>query len=309
MAIQTEVWIPAIEDNLYKGFEVMRAVASDDSSYAQNTTVHVPNAGASPIVTRGNSTYPVTIAERTDADVSYDLTNFEIGPVRLGWADGLQLIYDKVASVTNDFMGNMLEHMQKYICSQWWTYDSDLIVSTSHASLTATNWLGGTASGSLKLLTGDNVRQAAEILDREKFPSGDRYLLLDYKMYWQLLKDVSYNDTRIEVLGGFQSTIDNIYGFKVIQLPFVAAVSANTGSVTMIEPSATDGSFTFTTNHRPIGLAFHKSAVSFAWTAPKPFSQDNDPTMFGDILSASVYGGGKYRRTSANGVVAIRATA
>ncbi len=308
MAIQTEVWLPAIQDNLYKGFELIRTVASDDSSYVQNKTVHVPNAGAAPTVTRANSTYPVAITERTDTDVNYDLTNFEIGPVRLGWADGLQLSYPKVQSITNDFMGNMSEHMQKYICSQWWEYSASRLISTT-STTTATNWLGTGATGSLRVLTGDDVRKAAEALDRDKFPAGDRYLLLDYKMYWQLLKDVSYNDARIEVLGGFQSTIDNVYGFKVIQLPFVAAVTANDTTATMITPTAADGSFTWAAANRPIGLAFHKSAVSFAWTAPKPFSQNNDPTMFGDILSASVYGGGKFRRTSANGVIAIRATA
>jgi hypothetical protein len=308
MAVQKQVWLPAIQENLYKGFEVLRSVASDDSAYVNNITVHVPNAGAAPTVTRGNSTYPVAITERADADVDYNLTNFEIGPVRLGWADGLQLSYNKVQSITSDFMGNMSEHMQKYICSQWYTYDASTIVSTT-ATATALNWLGGAATGDLRVLKGADVRKAAEILDRQKFPSNDRYLLLDYKMYWQLLADVSYNTNRIEVLGGFQSAIDNIYGFKVIQLPYVAAVSANSGAVTTYTPNALDGSFTYVAASRPIGLAFHKSAVSFAWTAPKPFSLDGDPTMFGDILSASVYGGGKYRRSSANGVVAIRATA
>jgi len=306
MAIQTEVWLPSIQENLFKGFEVMRHVASDDSSYVQNKTVHVPNAGAAPIVTRGNTTYPVAITERTDVDVKYDLANFEIGPVRLGWADGLQLSYNKVQSITNDFMGNMSEHMQKYICSQWYTYAASTIIDTT-ATATETNWLGGAAAGALKVMKGRNVRKAAEILDRQKFPANDRYLLLDYMMFWQLLGDVSYNDARIEVLGGFQATIDNVYGFKVIQLPFVAAVDA-VGAANVHAPAAADGSFTFGANSRPIGLAFHKSAVSFAWTAPKPFAQNNDPTMFGDVLSASVYGGGKYRRTSANGVVAIRPT-
>jgi hypothetical protein len=287
MAVNKQIWLPSIEENLHKGFEVLRTVASDDSAYVNNITVHVPNAGAAPTVTRGNSTYPVAITERADADVDYNLTNFEIGPVRLGWADGLQLSYNKVQSITNDFMGNMSEHMQKYICSQWYAYSASTIQSTT-ATATETNWLGGLATGALRVLKGSDVRKAAEILDRQKFPSNGRYLTLDYMMFWQLLADVSYNDGRIEVLGGFQSTIDNIYGFKVIQLPFVAALSANDTTATMMTPNAADGSFTFTANSRPIGLAFHQSAVSFAWTAVKPFSNNEDATHFSDILSASV---------------------
>ena len=96
MAIQKEVWIPAIEENIYKGLEIISNVCTDDSTYVGNKTVHIPNAGTAPTVSRGNTTYPVAITERTDSDVNYNLTNFEIGPVRLGWADSLQLSYEKL---------------------------------------------------------------------------------------------------------------------------------------------------------------------------------------------------------------------
>jgi len=307
MAVQTEVWLPAVQENLYKGFELLRTVASDDSAFVNNKTVHVPNAAASPKVSRGNTDYPVSIVERNDTDVDYSLTNFEIGPVRLGWADGLQLSYNKVQSVVNDFMGNLNENMKNYILSQWWTYNANTIVSTTGTGTTA-NWLGGSASGNLKKLLGADVRKAAEILDRQKFPMGDRYMILDYKQFWELMEDVAYNAARLEVVAGLPATIDNIYGFKVIQLPYVLALTANTSTSDPITPTAADGSFSFTTNHRPTGLAFHKSAVSYAWTAPKMMTQNDDPTMFGDVMSATVYGGGKYRRTNANGVVAIRST-
>ena len=304
MAVQKEVWIPAIEENLYKGIEVIAAVATDDSSYVNNKTVHIPNAGAAPSVSRGNSTYPVVITERTDTDVDYTLTNFEIGPVRLGWADQLQLSYPKVQSITNDFMGNMNEALRNYFLSQFYTYDADTIVATD-ATATEANWLAG--STGLKVLRGRNVRSAAKILDRMKMPSGDRYLLLDYAQYWQLLGDISYNTARVEILGGFQATIDNIYGFKVIQLPLVAAQVNNTTGAVMT-PAAADGDFGFAAGNRPLALAFHKSAVSWAKTGVQAFVDNQSAPHFGDVLSASVYGGAKYRRTDKAGVVAIRST-
>jgi hypothetical protein len=311
MAIQKEIWLSSIEDNLFKGFELLQQAATNDSAFVNNKTVHVPNAAAAPTVSRGNTTYPVAVSERNDTDLTYNLTNFEIGPVRLGWADGLQLSYDKVASVTNDFMGNLSENMKNWAISQWWTHnggDVDRLVSTT-GTATTTNWLGGSATGALKQLLGADVRNAAKILDKEKFPVTDRYLLLDYEMFWQLLGDVSYNANRIEVVAGLPATIDNIHGFKVIQLPYVLALSANTGTLTTIAPNAADGSFTFSSTSRPAGLAFHKSAVSFAWTDPYIMTNDNDATMFGDVMSATVYGGGKHRRIDGKGVVAIRATA
>jgi hypothetical protein len=309
MAIQKELWIPAIEENLYRGIEVIASVATDDSAYVNNKTIHVPNAGTAPSVSRGNSTYPVAIEERTDADVEYTLTNFEIGPIRIGWADQLQLSYDKVQSVTNDFMGNLSEALRNYLLAQFMnTATAANTVSTTGTS-TTTNWLGGDATGSLKHLIGADVRSAAAKLDGQKFPYGDRYLLLDYMQFWQLIGDVTYNDARIGHVGGFPVTLDNIFGFTVIQLPYVGALSTNSTGGTVISPTAADGSYSFAAANRPTALAFHKRAVSWGKTGVEAFSQEQDPTMFGDILSASVYAGGKYRRSSADGIVMIRSTA
>jgi len=303
MAIQKEVWLPAIEENLYKGIEVIENVATDDSTYVNNKTVHIPNAGAAPTVSRGNSTYPAAIVERTDTDVDYTLTNFEIGPVRLGWADGLQLSYNKVQSITNDFMGNLSETIRNYFLSQWYSYDASTIIDTT-GTATTTNWLGGSATGSLKHLIGADVIKAARIMDQMKMPAGDRYLLVDPVQWWQLIQDFGYNAARVGVTGGFPSTIEPMFGFTVIQIPFVAAVDANTGG-TVIVPTAADGSFTFAAANRPIALAIQKSAVSWAKTNVETWTAQGGG-MFGESLEASLYGGSKYRRTDKKGIVAIR---
>jgi hypothetical protein len=307
MAVQTQVWLPAIQENLYKGMELIRTVAADDSSFVNNNKVNVPNAGAAATVSRNNTTYPVSIVSRTDTALDYTLRNFEMAPTRMGWADDLQLSYDKVKSLMSDYVGNMNERIKDYILSQWFDAVNGEMVSTTGSS-TTTNWLGGTAGGSLKHLIGADVRSAAKILDYQKMPSTDRYLLLDPDQFWQLLGDMSYNAERIEVVAGLSATINPIYGFKVIQLPYVSAVTVNTGTAAMIEPDEADGSYTFTTNNRPIGLAFHKSAVSHALTDVKMFTQSEDPVMYGDVMSASLFGGGLYRRTNSEGVVAIRST-
>jgi len=306
MAVQQELWLPAIEENLFKGMELIRTVSADDIAFINGSKIHVPNAGAPMGVTRGNSTYPVTASERTDTDTEYSLTNFEIGPARLGWADGLQLSYNKVQSITNDFMGNMNERIKDYILSQWYKYAAGTIVSTTGVSTTL-NWLGGSATGALKHILGADVRSAAKILDYQKFPTTDRFLLLDPDMFWQLLGDMAYNTERLEVVAGLSATIDTIYGFTVIQLPYIAAVSANSGTSNPIVPGA-DGAFSFAAANRPVGLAFHKSAVSHALTAPQMFVNNKAAGWFGDLMEASVYGGGKYRRTNGEGVVAIRGT-
>jgi hypothetical protein len=306
MAIQVETWIPAIEQNLFKGLDVISNVCTDDSSYVNNKTIHIPNAGAPPSVSRGNTTYPVAITERTDTDVNYSLTNFEIGPVRLSWTDGLQLSYDKVASITSDFMGNLSETMRNYFLSQWYSYDAASIIDTT-GTATTTNWLGSGATGSLKHLIGADVINAARIMDMMKMPGSDRYLLVDPVQWWQLIQDFGYTSARIGQVAGFPATIEPMFGFTVVQIPFVAAVAANTGGTVLI-PAAADGSFTWAAANRPIALAVQKSAISWAKTEVKGWTSQGSGT-FGENLEASTFGGSKYRRTDKKGVVAIRSVA
>lgn len=304
MAVQKENWIPAIEENLYKGLEAIKMVSTDDSAFRNGSTIHIPSAGTSAVVTKGNSTYPVSITERTDQEISYTLSNYEIGPVRLGWADKIQLSYDKVMSVTNDFMGNLSNRIAIELMAAWYYKATASLVPTTGTS-TTTNWLGGSATGALKNIIGADVRSAAAILDKQLVPSNDRFLLLDYNMFWQLLGDLSYNADRVEIVAGLPMTMIPIYGFKVIQMPYVASV---TTSDVIKTPSTTDGSFTFASGDRPIGLAVQKSCLSMALTDVEGFDGANRPEYFGDVLSASLFGGGKYRRYDGKGSVAIRAT-
>jgi len=306
MAIFREVWSQAIQENLYKGLEAIRTVATDEpSDFINSTKVHVPNAGSVPGTVRGDVTLPLVVTERTDLDLDYDLHKFRVKPQNVEWALRYQLSYDKIQSITKDQMGTLASDMAKYMMSQWYYKAAASLVATT-GTPTTTNWLGGSASGSLKHLTGADVRNAAKILDGQLIPDNDRYLLLDYEMFWQLLGDLAYDGDRLEVVPGLGRTIPSIYGFTVIQMPFVAAV--NTSDV-IKTPAAADGSFTFASTDRPIGLAIQKSCASIATSPVTAFVNDNDPTYYGTILSAAVYGGGKYRRYDGKGIVAIRATA
>lgn len=304
MALQKELWSAAIQDNLTKGMEAIAMVATNDNAYINSTVVHVPSAGALQGVQRGTVSLPLAVTTRTDNDLSYNLTPFRVPPTQLDWAEKFQLEYDKVQSITRDLSGNLSEDFAKWIMSQWYYKAATSLVATTGSS-TTTNWLGGSAAGALKHILGADVRSAAKIMDGQKVNAADRFLLLDYEMYWQLLGDMAYDATRVEVIGGLTATIDQIYGFKVIQMPYVASV---TTADVIKEPAAAGGGFTFASTDRPIGLAIQKDCVSFASSPIEVMTLENDPTYYGSILSSIMYGGGKYRRYDGKGSVAIRAT-
>ena len=305
MAIQKEIFSPIIQENLTKGMEAIAFIATDETNTFLNAkTVHIPASGALGGVIRGATSLPVAVTSRSDNDLTYELTDFKIPPTNVEWMEKFQLAYDKMASITKDLTGNLSQDVAKYLMSQWYYKAAGSLVATS-GTTTTTNWLGGSATGSLKHITGADVRTAAKIMDGQNVKSTDRFLLLDYEMYWQLLGDISYNAERVEVIGGLQSTVDLVYGFKVIQMPYVASV--NTSDVIKV-PAAADGSFTFAATDRPIGLAIQKECASFAMSPIEVLLNEKDPTYYGSIMSSIVYAGGKYRRYDGKGSVAIRAT-
>lgn len=295
MALQKELWHPVISENLFKGLESIKIVATDDSTYRENKTIHLPSAGAAATVTAGNSTYPVAVAERTDQEVTYSLTNYEFGPLRLGWADALQLSYDKMASLINDMMGGISNRVARDIMISWYHYTAGQFVMTSGSVVT--KHAPGTSSGTAKALTGYDLRRAASIMDKQLIPADGRYLIADSIMFWQLMDDLAYNADRIEVVDGLPTAPGNPYGFTVVQMPhvvytdsqFAARAFGNAGASTDLG----------------VALAVQKSAVSFASTDVETFDGAGRPEYFGDIISGTAWAGGSYRRFDKYGVVPI----
>ena len=295
MAIQKELWINQIQENLYKGLEAIKIAATDDSAYVNAKTVHIPTAGAATAITKGNGTYPVSVVERTDQILDYNLTNYEFGPYRIGWADQLQLSYDKTASLVNDLMGGLSERVARELMISWYHYTAGKYVLTTGSSYSdhATG-----ATGSSKGLTGKDLRRAAAILDGQKIPMQDRYLLVDNTMFWQLMDDLEYNAERVGAIGnGLQTAPGTPYGFTVIAMPAVVYVT----SAGVVRAYGNAGA----TTDQAAALAVHKSALSFALSGTWVSEKTDDPTYFGSILSGSIFGGGSYRRYDKLGVVPI----
>lgn len=297
MAIQKELWSPVISENLFRGIEAIRMAATDDNMYVAGKTIHLPSAGSLGSVTVGNTTYPVAVTERTDQEVTYDLTNFEIGPIRVGWADALQLSYDKMGSIVNDFMGNLSERIAAKLTLDMYHYTTGQYVVTTGADV-AGHATG--ATGNRKSLIGANVRSVAELMTKQKVPITDRYLLLDYAMFWQLVGDLSYGTYRVDVVinpAGFNQLSMPLYGFTVIEMPFIG-YAQSTGAVRAYGNAGATTDVAF-------GLAVQKSCASYAFTDLQTFDGTDKPEYFGDILSASIYGGAKYRRYDKKGVIPI----
>ncbi len=293
MAIQRELWAEMIAEELRAKIDPLKMFAMDLSEYAQGTTIHVPVAGATTIL-KNNSSWPMSVSERTDTVVDITLNTYHWSPMRVTQADKVQLSYDKMSSLYNSLNGGLGERLLV-----------ESLISMTH--YTATKWVGTTgaayvahapgATGNRKGLTGADLRAAAGILDKQKVPIADRYLVVDSIMFWQLVDDLSYNADRVDVINGLPSITTPLYGFTVVSVPQV--VYFTSGGV--IRDYGNAG----TTTDFAAALAIQKSCAGFGMSEVATFVKEDDPTYQADIISGWVLHGAKYLRTGKEGVVPI----
>lgn len=298
MSVQKELWLPAIEDNFFAEWEKLTKIAKDDSVYvARNgasVKVYIPNAGANGAVSVNNTSYPVSVTERTDATVEYAVDSFQVPPVRVGRYDSASLTYDKTASIAKDFMGGIGEFIMFNSFKNWYPgKNTGKYVETSGSNVAGE---APGAAGDRKAITVSDVQKAAKILDKQKVPATGRILLLPATMFYEL-HDAAITKFDIVDNDGLAMFDKEFYGFQVVKMPYVVNATT-TGVVRAV------GHVGATTDIE-VGLAYHKDLVSVARENTYIFDGADRPEYYGDILSAEAWAGAKYRRTDGVGVVPI----
>lgn len=295
MSVRKEVWLPSIEANFYAEWGILSQLGKDDSGYADNKTIHIPNAGGAGNVLVDNTSYPVAVNERTDGTVDYDLQSFQMAPIRVGKYDTAALTYDKAKSVIEDLTGGIGERVAKGIVASWYPGKvTGAFVETSGTSPEVSDAPGSTTS--VKNLTVANVKKAAKILDKQNVPTADRILLLNPQMFYQLAESV--NDTyEINDNDGLMMFSKPFLGFKVV----MSNLTPNAETDGTLRPVGNAGA----TTDIAVGYAYSKSAVSMAKDQTYVYDNNDRAEYYGDILSAETWAGGKYRRTDKLGIVPI----
>jgi len=293
MAIQRELWAEMIAEELRAKIDPLKMFAMDLSEYAIGKSIHIPVAGATTIQ-KNVSSFPMSVAERTDTVIDITLNTYHWSPIRITQADKVQLSYDKMASLYNSLNGGLGERLL-----------TESLISMTH--YTATKWVATTgaayvahapgATGNRKGLTGADLRAAAGILDKQKVPIAERYLVVDSIMFWQLVDDLSYNADRVDVINGLPSITTPLYGFTVVSVPQVVYLISS-GAIREYGNAGATTDFA-------AALAIQKSCVGFGMSDVETFVDEGNPLYQGDILSGWVLHGASYLRTGKEGVVPI----
>ena len=293
MAIQKELWADMIQEELRAKIDPLKLFAMDLSEYAIGKSIHIPVAGATTIQ-KNVSSFPMSVAERTDTVIDITLNTYHWSPIRITQADKVQLAYDKMASLYNSLNGGLGERLLIESLIGMYHYTAGAYVTTTGASYPA-HATG--AQGNRRGLTSMDIRKAAALLDKQKVPIADRWLVVDSIMFWQLVDDLAYNADRVDIVAGLPSITTPLYGFTIVSVPQVAYVT----SAGVIRPYGDAG----TTTDNAVALAIQKSCVGFGMSGIEIFVDEGNPLYQGDILSGWVLHGSNYLRTTKEGVIPI----
>lgn len=304
MAVQKELWLPIIEENLFAAWDKLTMLGTDDNIYVNSGNgraqkVYVPQAGAAGTLEVNPSVFPLSVSERTDTTLDYTLDHLVMPPIRLGNYDTSLLTYPKMQSILRDHMGTLGEAQLYKSFINWY-----IGKQTGKYVLTTGSAVDSEATGSTDSVKGMKIAEvikAAKILDTQNIPDdGQRYMVLPAAMFYELLTDIVSTVSNISIIekDGMVMLNQPYYGFNIVKFPQVLNVANTTYAVRAYghAGAATD---------RQAGLAFHKSAVSVAKGDFNVFTDEGSSIYLGDVVSAEAYIGGSYRRSDYKGVVPI----
>ena len=107
-----EIWLPDIMEQFWPDWSFLKE-ARDMSSFVDNNTINLAEAGISPNVLIDNTVFPVPFAERSDNPLALPLSTFDTEGTVLRNAELIQLAYDKRASVTTQHQKALLNKFSK----------------------------------------------------------------------------------------------------------------------------------------------------------------------------------------------------
>lgn len=293
MALNKEIWIDSIVGNLFADDSFL-ARAVNHSAFVENKTVHVPNAGSAPTVTKNRSTFPATAGARTDYDLSYSLGEFSTAPFYITNVEETELSYDKRESIVSACREALKNAVATDILKSWLPASGFAKVATTGPNVAAHL---ASQTGNRKAVTLTDILAVKKEMDKANVPQDGRCLLLDYEMYAELLAALTTSQANafLASADAAKGIVGRIYGFDVYECAEVLrAVAAGTSLQTT--PAATD---------QAAGLAWHPSCVSVAQGEAQLFEREKDPLYYGDVVSALVRAGGSYIRNDKSGVVLL----
>lgn len=295
MALNKQIWLSTIEENFYPD-NSFASKSIDDSVFVSYKTVHVPNAGKPSGVEINRTQKPASVNQRTDNELTYDMDELTTDPIYIPNIDTVELSYDKRNSVISNDREELQTKAAQCLLYRWAEKAPKLFTSGSARAAHTSS----VATGNRKKFTKATVMDAMVQMNKDNVPSADRYILLDATMYADLLDDLTDKELSafLASANAQRGVVGKLYGFDVMMRSQVLRTVAD-GSALLKwedEDAATE---------LAAGLAWQERCVSRALGETKMFSNEDDPTYYGDIYSFLMRVGGSPRRYDKKGILLL----
>lgn len=212
------VAIAGVYKEIWTG-EILKKFRSDKSwistiqsknDLVNNNAIHMVDVGVDPNVLINNTTYPIPVASRTDADVSISLDKFETENTSVTADELYAISYDKINSVIEDHKEALSEKEVRKaahsLAPQTNTANTPIILTSGVSD-------GGTYQR--KRLSPNDLIDAKKALDDLEVPNSNRILVLCSDHVRDLLKvDETFSKQYKDMASG---TVLDLYGFKMYE--------------------------------------------------------------------------------------------
>lgn len=287
MAVQTEVWVADIEENLFFENEFIN-LAVDHSGYLDNLTVHVPQAGANPQVQINRVADETAVTRRTDTDLTYQLKNFTTDPVLIKNIEAQQVSYEKRTSVLGQHIAVLNDAMGLQTLYSWAVSGAAVVRTTGAADATLQNLPSAAATGTRLILSRNDLATAALKMDLQKVPRAGRFMVIPSVMFYGLFTDTEL--LKIRALVGDDmikmGVLGEIFSWNLIVRGEVVRYTNAAGNVLVPLPNTNVPVNAPTDCAGAVG--FSRYMVSQAKGAIEVYINEKQAKNYGDILTAEV---------------------
>lgn len=279
MALQTEIWLKDIQQELFASNEFM-SFSKNHDSLVSNKTVRVPQQGALGAVLK-NPSVPLSISARTDAELTYDVEQYVTDPITVKNFDDMLLSYDKRQDVAGQQIKYLVDRIALEAVHSWATNTGANQVRTSGSD--SSDNLPSGASGQRKKLAKADIQNLAKIFDKQNVPKEGRVLLCPTDMYYELFdiaEFVTIDSMSKKVIG--DKVFPKLYGFNIIERSEVVTYdNAGTPQKKAIGASAASGDTLAC-------IAWQSDYAARAFGDIQVYVNQDDPQYLGDIFNVEV---------------------
>lgn len=209
--VLTEIWTGELVKSLRAGLEgTWLDGVPDSSSVVNNDVIHLVDVGVDPDVLINNTTYPITLQELKDGDISISLDKFQTKVTPITDDELYALSYDKIARVkeshANAINDSKFAKSAHALCANEDTATTPVLTTTGSRDK---------KTGRLKLTISDVIRMKAA-LDKLKVPTTNRRLVLCPDHVNDLLETEQNFKEQYNINRG-EGKVGRMYGFDIYE--------------------------------------------------------------------------------------------